>query len=71
MTEQQKKDLEGFDSVLRVLVEEDKDMFYTVSQRMFMSSPDDIVRYDYDVNGKKWSVFETHLWKTCTNEDRD
>lgn len=71
MTEDQKTKIEGFDSPMRVLALENRQMFLAVAERMFRSSPDDIVRYDYNVGDVRWSVFETPVWKTVTNERRD
>ena len=60
--------LKGFDNVLQVLSREDKNTFLRVASCMYSAKPGDITRYDYDVNGEGWHVWESPLWKTVGND---
>ena len=64
MTEETKRRISGFDNVIRVLANEDKNTFLRVANSLFRAAPEEITRYDYDVDGKTWSVWESPGWKT-------
>ena len=57
MTEETKRRISGFDNVIRVLANEDKNTFLRVANSLFRVAPEEITRYDYDVGGKTWSVW--------------
>lgn len=61
----------GFDNILRKLNLVDKQMFTAIATRVFTVNPDDIIRYNYLVNSKKWFVWESPIWKIVGNENLD
>lgn len=62
--------LKGFDNVLQLLSRKDRNTFLRVASCMYLVKPADIVRYDYNVNGEAWHVWESPLWKTIGNDSK-
>ena len=70
MNNEQSLRLKGFDNALQVLSREDKNTFLRVASCMYSAKPADVVKYDYDVNGEAWHVWESPIWKTVGNDSR-
>ena len=73
------KHLTGFDNILRKLHDEVKNnknstyanTFNIIAMNVYSVSLTDIVRYDYEVEGVKWFVWESPTWKIVGNENLD
>ena len=62
--------LKGFDRVAKILSEDRSRLnaFMSVSGALFDAKPDEIRRFDYDVKGAKWTVWESPGWKAFGDE---
>ena len=61
----------GFDNILKKLLNKNQGMFNAVAMRVFSAEPSSITKFEYDVDGVKWFVWESPVWKIVGNENQD